>query len=89
MLSFTYMKTAKMMTYMVVFEPAEEGGYVASVPSLPGCVSEGETFEQVKQNIHEAIEGYLEVLAAHGDDIPQESPERIISSITTLIPVTL
>lgn len=83
------MKTSKMLTYTVVFEPAEEGGYVASVPSLPGCVSEGETFEEVKKNVHEAIEGYLAVLAAHGDDIPQESSERIFSLVTTMVPATL
>ncbi|MFZ2715809.1 MAG: type II toxin-antitoxin system HicB family antitoxin, partial [Minisyncoccia bacterium] len=42
------------------YEPAEEGGYVASAPSLPGCYSQGETLEETKKNIQEAIGVYLE-----------------------------
>ncbi|MDP3646312.1 MAG: type II toxin-antitoxin system HicB family antitoxin [bacterium] len=48
-------------SYTVVFTPAEEGGYTATVPSLPGCVSEGDSFESAKKNITEAIELYTEV----------------------------
>jgi predicted RNase H-like HicB family nuclease len=44
----------------VVLEPSEEGGFTASVPSLPGCVSEGDTREDALRNIREAIELYLE-----------------------------
>ena len=47
--------------YTVVFSVAEEGGYTATVPALPGCISEGDTFEEAKKNIAEAIELYLEV----------------------------
>jgi len=46
--------------FKVVLEPAEEGGYTAYVPSLPGCVSEGDTKEEALENIKEAIELYLE-----------------------------
>ena len=42
-----------------VFEPAEEGGFTVYVPSLPGCISEGDTFEEAVENIKEAVELYL------------------------------
>jgi predicted RNase H-like HicB family nuclease len=48
------------MKLKVVFEPSEEGGYTAYVPSLPGCISEGETIEEATAQIREAIELYLE-----------------------------
>jgi len=48
------------MKFRVVLEPSEEGGYTVSVPSLPGCVSEGNTREEALKNIREAIELYLE-----------------------------
>ncbi len=41
------------LKYDVVFEEAAEGGYTAYVPSLPGCISEGDTFEEAKSNIAE------------------------------------
>lgn len=46
--------------YKVVIEPCEEGGFTASIPKLPGCVSEGETYEEALANIKEAAELYLE-----------------------------
>ncbi len=49
------------MKLKVVLEPQPEGGYVAYVPALPGCVSQGETVEEALKNIREAIELYLEV----------------------------
>ncbi len=48
------------MRFKVVLEPSEEGGYTVFVPSLPGCISEGETTEEALKNIQEAIELYLE-----------------------------
>lgn len=48
------------MVFKVVLTPSEEGGYTATVPALPGCVSEGETIEETMANIREAIELYLE-----------------------------
>lgn len=48
------------MKFKVVLEPAEEGGYTVYVPSLPGCISEGDTREEALENIKEAIELYLE-----------------------------
>lgn len=49
------------MKLKVVIHKAEEGGFWAEVPSIPGCVSQGETMEEVVSNIHEAIEGCLSV----------------------------
>ena len=48
------------MKLKIVLEPSDEGGFTALVPSLPGCISEGDTREQALANIKEAIELYLE-----------------------------
>lgn len=48
------------MKLRVILEKSEEGGYTAYVPSLPGCISEGDTRREALQNIREAIELYLE-----------------------------
>ena len=48
------------MKFKVILEPSDEGGFTVSVPSLPGCISEGETVEEALANIREAIELYLE-----------------------------
>ncbi|OGK09238.1 antitoxin HicB [Candidatus Roizmanbacteria bacterium RIFCSPHIGHO2_01_FULL_35_10] len=53
-------KSKKILKYDVVFEEAEEGGYTVYVPALPGCISEGDTFEKAKKNIKDAITLYLE-----------------------------
>lgn len=49
-----------MMKLEVVLEPGDEGGYIVYVPSLPGCISEGDTPEEAQTNIRGAIELYLE-----------------------------
>ena len=59
-------------SYSVFYEAAPEGGYVAFVPILPGCHTQGETLEETEQNIKEAIEAYLESMAAHKEVIPEE-----------------
>ena len=48
------------MRLRIVLEPSEEGGYTASIPSLPGCISEGNSRDEALINIREAIELYLE-----------------------------
>jgi predicted RNase H-like HicB family nuclease len=52
------------------FEVAEEGGYVVSVPELPGCVSEGEDFEEAWRMIQDAMAGWLAVAQKQGDPVP-------------------
>ncbi len=49
------------MKLKVIVHEAEEGGYWAEVPSIPGCVTQGETFEELLANIYEAVEGCLSV----------------------------
>ncbi len=48
------------MRFKVVLEASDEGGYTVHVPSLPGCISEGETVEEALTNVREAIKLYLE-----------------------------
>jgi predicted RNase H-like HicB family nuclease len=50
------------MKFQVVIEKDETGYFVAEVPALPGCVSQGKTIKETKVNIKEAIEGWLEVM---------------------------
>lgn len=49
------------MKVKVVVHEADEGGYWAEVPSIPGCATQGETFEELLENLYEAIEGCLSV----------------------------
>ncbi len=49
------------MKLQVVVHEAEEGGYWAEVPAIPGCATQGETFEELLQNLYEAVEGCLSV----------------------------
>ena len=51
----------------VIITPGEDGYWVAECPSLPGCISQGESRKEAIQNIREAIEGYIEVLEEDGD----------------------
>ena len=73
--------TEKILEYTVIFEPAQEGGYVASVPVLPGCVTQGDTFEESVVMVKDAIELYLDTLAETGEDIPKEKPEIVITKV--------
>jgi len=59
------------MNFKVVLEPQEEGGYTAYAPTLPGCVSQGETRDEAMANIKEAIELYLESLRERKVPLPQ------------------
>lgn len=58
--------------YKVVIEPQEEGGFTAYVPALPGCVTEGETYEETVANIKEALELYLESLRDRNQTIKSD-----------------
>ena len=53
-------KKVKILQYNAVIQEEKEGGYSVWIPSLPGCTSQGETFEEAVKNIKEAIELYLE-----------------------------
>lgn len=58
------------MRFTVVYEQEPDGGYVVTVPALPGCVSQGDNRQEAAVNIREAIEAYLEALQKAGDPIP-------------------
>ncbi len=49
------------MKLKVIIHEAEEGGYWAEVPSIPGCATQGETFDELLKNIYEAVEGCLSI----------------------------
>jgi predicted RNase H-like HicB family nuclease len=66
------------MKYRVLIEQDEDGVYVAEVPSLPGCISQGQTREQAIENIKEAIAGYLESLEAHNEPVPPPITEELV-----------
>lgn len=74
--------------YTVVFEPAEEGGYVVTVPALPGCVTEGDTLEEAQSMAAEAIQGFLEALRKAGEDIPVEHGRPITRRIAVRLSPT-
>jgi predicted RNase H-like HicB family nuclease len=61
------------MKFNVIIEKDESGYFVAEVPALPGCLSQGKTFEEAKENIKEAIEGWLEVM----NEKAKESRKRV------------
>ncbi len=63
------------MKLKIVLEPSEEGGFTVYVPSLPGCISEGDTREEALDNIREAIELYLE--PTEDDHISAEKSEEL------------
>jgi predicted RNase H-like HicB family nuclease len=66
------------MSYTVILEQDPDGGYVAIVPALPGCVSQGETRAEVMANIREAAELYIEDCIAAGDAVPNEAGKEFL-----------
>lgn len=58
------------LSYNVVLEPSKDGGYSVYVPSLPGCVSEGDLHQEALDSIRETIRGWLPVAQEFGDEIP-------------------
>mgnify|MGYP001610926876 CR=1 FL=1 len=71
----------KILKYDVIFEEQPQGGYTVSVPSLVGCISEGDTFEEAKENIAEAITAYLESLAIDGEKIPKRDSNIFVGQV--------
>jgi predicted RNase H-like HicB family nuclease len=61
------------MRYTIVLEQEPDGGYVASVPTLPGCISQGDSRIDVLNNIREAIELYIDDCREAGDPVPTEA----------------
>lgn len=66
------------MKFRVIVEEDEDGFFVATVPSLPGCISQGKTRKVALKNIQDAINGYLESLEKHAEPIPPAIEEEIV-----------
>lgn len=62
----------KQVTYRVLLNKEPEGGFTVTVPTLPGCITFGETMDEAIANAKEAVELYLESLTEHGEPIPNE-----------------
>ncbi len=80
---------ARKYRYTVLFEPAEEGGYVVTCPSLPGLVTEGDTLDEARAMAADAIRGYLETLAKDGLPIPPEDPQPRVEIVRETIAVAI
>jgi len=66
------------MKYRVLIEQDEDGFFIAEVPSLPGCISQGQTRAEATENIKEAIALYLESLTAHNEAVPPPITEELV-----------
>jgi len=66
------------MKYRIEIEQDEDGMFVATVPSLPGCISQGTSRTEALENIQDAAQGYLESLRKHDEPIPPPIEEEII-----------
>lgn len=66
------------MRYRVLIQQDEDGVYVAEVPALPGCLSQGSTREEAVANVREAMAAYLESLEEHGEPVPPPIIEEIV-----------
>jgi len=77
------MKTFQVIRSGIVFElqPEPEGGYTITVPSLPGCISYGETFEKAIDMVKDAIDGWLNVAREEGIPIPEQFEAIEVCSI--------
>ena len=66
------------MKYRVLIEQDEDGMFVAEVPSLPGCISQGATRAEVLANIREAMQAYLESLKKHNEPVPLSITQEVV-----------
>jgi predicted RNase H-like HicB family nuclease len=69
------------MHYAVVLEPGESGWVIASVPSLPGCHSQGRTRDEALSNVQEAIQGYIAVLQEDGEPVPRPDLDIVMVEV--------
>lgn len=72
-------------TYNVIFKPEPEGGFTAIVPSLPGCVTYGNTLPEAKAMITDAIGGYIASLTKHNEPVPSDE-SAFFSTVNLAIP---
>ncbi len=67
------------MKLKVVVHEAEEGGYWAEVPAIPGCATEGDTFEELLQNLYEGVEGCLSIEVP----VPKSTHDRVVEIVVS------
>ena len=65
------------LRYLINLEKNEDGGYTVTVPVLPGCITQGDTWEEAVANAQEAISGYIDTLKDLGKPIPLEIPVKL------------
>lgn len=68
----------RLVKYRVLIDQDEDGLFVAEVPALPGCVSQGKTRDEAVANVREAIVAYLESLRERGEPVPPSISEEIV-----------
>jgi antitoxin HicB len=71
----------KVLKYNAIFEQAEEGGFIVTVPKLPGVVTEGDSFEEAMERVTDAVEGYLQVLLQAGEEIPDPDEKSFTATV--------
>ncbi|MFO7913875.1 MAG: type II toxin-antitoxin system HicB family antitoxin [Desulfotignum sp.] len=69
------------MKFRIIIEQDEDGVFVAEVPALPGCISQGKTRAESLQNAKEAINAYLESLKKHNEPIPPSIHEEVVEVV--------
>ena len=79
-------KTKKTLSYLAIFEPAIEGGFNVSFPDFPGCVTFGDNFKHAQKMAKEALELWLEELAAEKEEIPPSSSNVVLTNIKVAFP---
>ena len=71
---------------IVLQKEPEDAGYLAYIPTLPGCLSNGRTIEEAKHNLREAIQQHIQVLLAHGQPIPKNEYLVHVEELTVAVP---
>ncbi len=83
------MRKTKILNYTVKIYPAEEGGFWAEVPALPGCFTQGETMEEIIAMAHEAIECYIGSLLKHNEPVPIEKIKKSKKLQSFSVPISI
>jgi len=65
------------LKFTILIEKNEDRGYTVTVPSLPGCITQGDTWDETITNAKEAIAGHIEALRTLGKQIPMEIPVKV------------
>ena len=66
------------MSYTVILQHESDGGFVATVPALPGCISQGDTRDEALANVREAIQVYIEDCMKAGEEVPTEAGREVV-----------